>query len=114
MAAEPLTLAEELVEELQQEHPDAEPELIEDAVQQAMDELAADDLRDEEIGFEFEPVEDGGEIIASFEQDEPEPWGAGAELDDPEAAAPLITPPPAPTVDTSAILAEAQQQASQI
>jgi flagellar biosynthesis/type III secretory pathway protein FliH len=94
------SLHEELIEALQREHPDAEPEFLEDAVQDAIDQLMT-----EPASSDGDSDQDDMDFV--FEADE-------TDLNETASAGPIITPPPAPAVDTEAILREARQQAAAI
>lgn len=109
----PPTLAENLVEELQQEHPDAEPEVIEDAVQDVIDQLMSGDVpeapsvaespaldvEDDTMEFDDRPPEAEGPLEPAFEV--------------PEAAPVLITPPPSPAAGGELVQAEARRAAGE-
>ncbi len=101
-------LASDLVEELQQEHPDAEPELIEDAVNDAIDQILNDDQFDLEL--ETAQIVDLG---ADADQEEEEDLLA-ASPSQPAVPEAIVTPPPPPAVDTERVLAEARQAAEDI
>ncbi len=125
-----MVMDDDLVEALQFEHPDAEPDEIQDALQEVMDQLRDAPQPDFQLGEEEEP-EAGSDDSFSFDFDAPaaeltEEQDAELDLDTPldlDAAAPAVptfeAPDPGPILEAARleaqrILAEADDRAAEI
>lgn len=106
----------ELAEELLQEHPDAEPDMIEDALQEAIEQLLQED---EEPLVEL-PAEGADESELTY-LEQPESELAALQLEDDgtdtwqeEEPPAILLPAAEPAVDTGEVLAQARQTAEEI